>query len=87
MTIIELPEYGGELARRVRAALPGVAIRKDSDLGRGGALIRVTGASPEQMKILRARLPDVSPGAITEIAESTVAATVPDESKQRPKTT
>ena len=86
MTIIELPEYGGDLARRVRAALPGIAIRKDSELGRGGALIRVTGASPEQMKILRARLPDISPGAITEIAEKTVDVAATDESDHRPKT-
>jgi hypothetical protein len=64
--IIELPQLGGDLARRVRAVAPEAVIRKDRDLGRGGPLMRVKGASPEQIRALRAKLHDLKPDSIAE---------------------
>jgi hypothetical protein len=64
--IIELPQLGGELARHVRAVAPGAVIRKDRDLGRGGPLMRVKDASPEEIRALRAKLNHLKPDSIAE---------------------
>lgn len=68
MVIVELSQYGGDIARRVRATLPEAVIRKDRDLARGGLVLRIQGASPEQVKALRSMLPHLDPGGIAEVA-------------------
>jgi len=74
---IDLPEFGGDLARRVRAIVPRVIIRKDRTLGRGGPLMRVVSASPEEISALRARFPELRRDAIEDRTGAAPALTPP----------